>query len=669
MKSLFIVFILPIFFLFSGTLCAQSIHDEASDHKAFKKGERLFKNGNFIKAEEQFKILLDSGYRDNDLITLQAQVYLELHEPHSCKDVILLSEKRNEDLDYLLAISHYYLEEFGDALRELDLVKDTATYHVDDMRRRIKNSIEHYRDAEGYVVQNFGPEVNTKFREYSAVMYNDFNHLLYTSRNDSSEYADHDGLAYETIHGTTIDSLNNWHMADKFNFHMGHEKKHDATVQVYQEGMKLVTYHDGRLFTSHLVDGTWEEDGPLDIHGFDGFDTSCFLADDESFIIFASDFHSFGHNIDLYVSYKQPDSTWSEPEGIAELNTDYDEDAPFLAADSTLYFSSRGHGSLGGYDVFKSTYDKRRKKWRKPVNLDYPINTVAEDTYFSTYGKVGYVSSTRVGGYGSLDLYRVLLFNKIMIEGTLVDEETKEPIPYAQIELVYDSLYFRNYTDKEGKYEFFVPVNKEMKITFLKDGKVLNTDTYYADAFFREENNRGYNFQIPSEADAAKRAADKSAEPKFIHIDVQNKFEEDPHITAIANDEVSDWSDSLKNHYEERRIANAPPGPGMVTVYLDYNSSVLSTSAEDVLRALYNDILIHTKFKIEVSGHTDPVGSQGFNQRLSLKRAKVVAEFLFKQGLEKDNVEVVGHGEMKLIDKTNSEEANAKNRRVEIKFD
>lgn len=660
---------IPIFFFLVITVItnssyAQEVQDAASSHKSYKKGARLFKNGNFVKAEEQFQMLLDSGYRDNDLIAYQAQVHLELHEPHSAKDVILLSPKRDQDLDYLLAISHYYLEEFDDARRELSLVTDTATFHVDEMRRRLEDVAHHYHDAQGYVIQNFGSEVNTKYREYAPVMYDGFKELLFTTRNDSSEYTAHDGLAFEAIHDTSIDSLNQWHVADPFDFHTSHEKRHDATVQVYRNHTKLITFHEGRLFKSHLVDHTWEEDGPLELHDVEATDTHCHIADDESSIIFASDFQSFGHDLDLFVSYKQEDNTWSEPEALTELNTDFDEDSPFLAGDSTLYFSSRGHNSLGGYDVFKTTYDSKKKKWRKPINLDYPINTVSEDIYFSTYGKVGFISSTRVGGYGSLDLYRILLFNEIMINGTVVDEQTKDPIPNAQIEIVYDSLYFRTYTDKDGKYEMFVPVNKNMKITVLDGKKKVSQGEYFLDVFFREQDNLAFDFEIPS----AGAVTPPTSGAQLIHVEMKNDFEEKPYIKSIAKDEISSWSDSLKNYYEQVRIANAPPGPGMVTVYLEFNSSELSPSVKNVLNELYEDLLKDGKYKVEISGHTDPRGSQSYNQRLSLRRANVVGEFLFGHGLKKDKAKVVGYGETKLIDPSDSEEAHAKNRRVEIRY-
>lgn len=660
-----LLIVLTMFFSY-----AQNGVVKVSEHKDFKKGVRLFKNGNFVKAEEQFQLLLDSGYRDNILLTYQAQVHLELHEPHAAKDVIMLSKKRNQDLDFLLAVAHYYLEEFDEAMKELMLVSDTGSYHVEDMKKRIRNSIKHYHDAKGYVIQNFGPEVNTKFQEYAPVMFHGFDELLFTSRNDTSEYTAHDGMAFEQIHDTSIDSINRWHVADPFEFHTGHEAKHDATVQAYQGGKKLITYHDGRLFKSHLVDNVWEEDGPLAIHDFEhGMDTHCFIADDESFVIFASDFHSYGHDLNLFVSYRKNDSTWSEPEALDELNTLYDEDAPFLAKDSTLYFSSRGHGSLGGYDIFKSTYDKKNKKWSKPVNLDYPINTVSEDIYFSTYGKVAFVSSTRVGGYGSFDLYRILLFNEFMIEGLVKDKKTGEPIPYCQIEIEYDSLYFRTYSNDKGHYEMYVPVNKEMKVKFIQHDEELYSDNYYVDVFFREKDDRIYNFEIPIDKGASKtRGVNPKKKANLIHIEMHNDFDDVKFIKSIAKNEISHWSDSLKNFYEERRLKEYMPGPGKVTVYFNLNSTELDASVTNILNELNKKFKVKKDFTIEIAGHTDPRGSRAYNQKLSVSRAESVAEYLFSLGLGKDNVKVIGYGEDRLIDNSNSESSHAKNRRVEVSF-
>ncbi|WP_109830307.1 OmpA family protein [Reichenbachiella versicolor] len=673
MKTLLTTILILMCLLGTELSFAEKKQDSALSNKSFKKGVRLFNSGNFIQAEKQFQVLLDSGYRDLDLIAIQAQVHLELHAPHAAKDVILLTDERNEDLDFLLAVSHYFLEEFDEAYKELMLIKDTAAYHVDDMKRRIDYAKQHYRDYKGYVIQNFGPEVNTKYREYAAVMFHGTGELLYTTRNDSSEYTAHDGMAFETIHDTSIDSLNAWHVADPFEFHTRHEKRHDATVQVYDDGKKLITFHNGRLFKSHLENGAWEEDELIDIHGEDGVDTHCFIADDESFIIFASDFRSHGRDLDLFVSYKQTDGTWGKAIPMDELNTEFDEDAPFLAEDSTLYFSSRGHHSLGGFDVFKSTYDKTTKKWSKPENLDFPINTVSEDIYFSIHGKVAYISSTRKGGYGSLDLYRVMMFNEFKIEGLVLNDKTKEPIPDCQIEIEYDQFYFRTYSDENGHYEMFVPVNENMVMTFNKDGKKLHQEKYYVDVFFREKDDHVYNFHVPHVVGAptANANLEDGEEPTLIHMEMHNEFDPQSFVVSISHDKVGHWSDSLKNFYEEKHIAYLArtDKSGQSSLFFDFNSHSLSESGEHMLKQLYSSILEGGEYRVAIKGHTDTRGSHTYNKKLSLKRAHAVAKYLHRLGVKHHDVAVEGMGETDLMHHDDSETAHAKNRRAEIFYE
>ena len=104
---------------------------------------------------------------------------------------------------------------------------------------------------------------------------------------------------------------------------------------------------------------------------------------------------------------------------------------------------------------FQTSYDSISQKWNEPKNLGYPINTVAEDTYFTIDGKLGYLSSTRTGGFGSLDVYRVFLFNKVSVAGQLLDSASN-PIADAEVNIKYDSTNLRTYTDGNGAYELLV---------------------------------------------------------------------------------------------------------------------------------------------------------------------------------------------------------------------
>ena len=114
---------------------------------------------------------------------------------------------------------------------------------------------------------------------------------------------------------------------------------------------------------------------------------------------------------DIYKVMRLPNGKWSRAINLgATVNTPYDEDAPFIYTDKkTLYFSSRGHQNMGGYDVFKTVYEKRA--WTTPENLKYPINTVQDDIFFvlSASGKIGYYSSAREGGFGGEDIYKIVL--------------------------------------------------------------------------------------------------------------------------------------------------------------------------------------------------------------------------------------------------------------------
>ena len=87
---------------------------------------------------------------------------------------------------------------------------------------------------------------------------------------------------------------------------------------------------------------------------------------------------------DIYVAHKKADNTWSFPESLGEVvNSSADEDFPFMDPDGhTLYFSSNGHNSIGGYDLFKTVYNPDNKLWSDPENLGIPINTSGDDFLF-----------------------------------------------------------------------------------------------------------------------------------------------------------------------------------------------------------------------------------------------------------------------------------------------
>ncbi len=514
-----------------------------------------FENGNFIEARDKFKTLLKAEWNFNSTSSYLASCYLELDEPLKSYEVLTQVSEPDALNTYLRILSCYYLEFFEEAERLIVDFPDSTGLEIDDIRERVARAKESYSSGDGILVQNFGENINSENLEYSAVMYNDFNKLLFTSRKEESNVTDVDGLAFETIYSTEIDSADNWKKAIPLNIEAEKKRSHDATVQVYQAGNKMISYKDGQLYSSTLKDGVWSKDEDFVIHDGKGSDTHCFITPDEKTIFFASDYQSEGRHLDLFVSQKKEDGGWSEPEPLSMFNTEFDEDSPFLASDSTFYFSSRGHNSIGGFDVFKSTYDYELKTWGPPENMGYPINTVAEDIYYTTEGKLAYLSSTRLEGYGSLDLYRVYHFNKVKVEGRLVDDN-KQPISDALIDVKYDSTTLKSYTDAEGNYEIFVPINKKMHITFIKDSLNLFEGDYIANIFFKDENENEFNFFIDymsSDPEIIKSREDNKT-VKHINVDIKNDYEENPIIASVPKGEENSWSDSVNYVAKARKI-------------------------------------------------------------------------------------------------------------------
>lgn len=533
-----LIFALPLFLLMVAANPSYSQSLKAQEKTAL----RNFSNGNYVRAKNTFKVLYDSSYNQNSTSLYLAQCYFELHQPQKSYEV--LKSVTNPSLDhlFLLILSAYNIERFQEARKLIAEFPETEEFDLSELKEKVDKALKSYDQQKGFLVQNFGPDINTENWEYSAVMLNGFNKLLYTSREESSSNTAEDGLAYESIFETEIDSMDNWKKPEKLRLARQDNNAHNATVQIYQSGKKMISYRNGSLYISVYENGTWTKNEDLDIHSQPGSDTHCFMTDDEQTLFFASDFMSDGDDLDLFVTYRDAGGKWKEPIPLNVFNTPYDEDSPFLATDSTFYFSSRGHNSIGGYDIYKSTYDPALGSWSKPENMGYPINTVAEDTYYTTNGKLAYLSSTRKGGYGSLDLYRVFLFNKVKVEGILLDKD-QNPMTNAIIHVNYDSTTLNSYTDNKGYYEMYVPINKEMHIKFVKDSLNQFEGDYIANIFMKDENDNEFNFFIDylnsDDQDLGSQVV------KHINVDIKNDYQDNPVIKSTAPKMERIWADSL----------------------------------------------------------------------------------------------------------------------------
>ena len=145
--------------------------------------------------------------------------------------------------------------------------------------------------------------------------------------------------------------------------------------------------------------------------------------------------------LDLYVSYKTEEG-WAPLQLLpGKVNTDFDEAFPFLSSDGTLYFASKGHNSIGGYDIFKSEYDASSGQWGMPENLGFPINTPYDDFMFAieSNGKSAFFASDRSSKDGQVMVCRYVVepvVEKIIIktEEDFAEQAELQVTPGAEAE-------------------------------------------------------------------------------------------------------------------------------------------------------------------------------------------------------------------------------------------
>lgn len=346
-----------------------------------------------------------------------------------------------------------------------------------------------------FEIENLGPNVNSEYPDYSPVISVDENALFFTStrlRADSSNFGIFDrttGLHFEDIYVTYKDRNGNWQEPELLNINI---PGHNATVNVSVDGQVLYIYKDingGDIYESRLVGEIWSDPVPVSNRvNSPSWETHMAVTSDGNTKYFVSDRKGGLGGRDIYRINKLPDGSWSRPSNLGPtINTPYDEDAIFISPDNqTLYFSSKGHDSMGGFDIMYSTLDDNGE-WSDPVNIGYPINTTDDDVFFVTSpdGRRAYYSSVRESGYGEKDIYLIHLpdpqgVNLALLKGTIIPADG-EKIPDDIV------IYINNrktgtsqtYTPRarDGVFIVILPLCNHYDIVYHINGKVAARDT------------------------------------------------------------------------------------------------------------------------------------------------------------------------------------------------
>lgn len=467
----------------------------------------LFKANKFNPNNAQLNYRLGRCY-------LMNAVYKEESVPHLEK-ALKLNPNVAPDVLYHLGMAYHITMKFDKAIDAFNKYKTKLVSknpdELEDVNKRIeecKTAKELVAKPERVFIDNFNRPVNSKYPEYGAIISADESVMMFTSRRNTSTGADkmpEGSLDYfEDIYITKkVDGK--WTSPENMGAPINTDE-HDATTAVAPDAQSMIIYKDdkgdGNLYECKLVGSTWSKPKKMNKNiNTKAHESSASYSNDGKTLYFVSSKDGgFGHH-DMYVTQWNDElQDWGPATNLGPtLNTKYNEEAVLIHPDGkTLYFSSQGHKTMGGYDIFKST-KKDDGTWSEPKNLGYPINTIDDDVFFviNASGRRGYYSSFRSDGHGEKDIYKITFLGpekplQLSSEDNLIASIAK-PVSEKAIEKPVDALTKR-ITILKGVVrdaETLKPVGAELELIDIEENKTLAT-------FESNESTGKYLVSLPS---------------------------------------------------------------------------------------------------------------------------------------------------------------------------
>ena len=275
-------------------------------------------------------------------------------------------------------------------------------------------------------------EINSKQDDYTALINADETQMIFTSRREGSTggLKNDEGKYYEDIY-ISYKKDNKWSTPENIGENINTDRN-DACVTLSPDGMSLIIFRDdygiGNLYISHKDSSGWSKAVKLSKNiNSNSNETHAAFSHDGQKIYFISNIKDGFGGKDIYFSNKLPNGEWSFPQNIGDkINTKFDEEGVYVHPDGQkLYFSSKGHNSMGGFDIFYCNLIGD-SVWSAPKNIGYPINTTDNDVFavFSSDNKRAYYAANKKEGMGAYDIYQIDLMslperNNTIIKGYL----------------------------------------------------------------------------------------------------------------------------------------------------------------------------------------------------------------------------------------------------------
>jgi len=588
-------------------------------------GDRAYKAENYFFAIEHYKNALRFDKKDKEVPFLIAECYR------------MANEIKNADPWYAKALKMGYANEsiyiqYGTILRALERYPEAIDQYEAYLRLRpeepyIKWLIESCRLAQTwlekparYTVENI-KRFNTKNSEFGIAPMKTNAILLSSTRPEAmgTKLYGRLGEDFSDLFESYVDGQGKW---TKLRPVPGliNTTGNEGTPSLTTDGNTMyftrcnVKKGVCRLFkTTREITG-WSEPEPISIFGdtVDVGHPSISVNEDKLYFVANNAEGGYGGR-DIWFMNRTQDDTWEEPVNLGStVNTERDEMFPFIhASDTILFFASDGHPGMGGLDIFRSSGGG--SDWEQAQNMRNPINSGADDFGFTANPKLrnGFLVSSRLEGRGSDDIY---LWNfvpyRLSLKGQVIDDTTRKPLPGAVVRLLLeDSTYYETETDSQGAYSF----------------KIREDVRYVLEASVSRS-------KIPAGLHAGPAQ-------RLLYYPTDTSFD-----TYQTRDDI-DWVIDLP-------MKLVPTEEFLLTdILYDYDSSRLRPVSMVALDSLVRFLNKSPNISIAINSHTDSRGSDGYNRKLSQRRAQSVVDYLRSQGIDSTRLKAIGYGETRLLNR------------------
>ena len=578
-----------------------------------KKADKYFSRFEFVKAAEGYNKLVEKGKGSTYVYSQLAESYYNIFNTVEAERWYAKALETSEDAEMIYNYAQM-LKVNGKYDASNQQMERFASMRPSDNRASTYRNNPNYlpkllEQGNKFNIQN--ADFNSEQSDFGGT-FNDGKLFITSGRNDSRKTYGWNDEPFLDIYTIAKNSDGSYQEATLAN-NLINTKFHEGLVSFTPDGKTMFFSRESYfekdfekdtlsnthisqlyLFKATKLDGDWDTVETLTLNSENYSVKNPSVSPDGNTLYFASNMPGGYGNFDIYKVAINTDGTLGEPENMGQkINTEGQEMFPYSSSIDILYFSSNGHLGLGGLDVF---FTKEIDGKIAPIrNIGIPVNSNADDFAFIINEDTmeGFVSSNREGGKGSDDIYAIKKLQPlcdVLITTTVLDDKTRKPLSGASVSL-YDT-----------------------------DGRKMATKTTNADGLAE--------FIIACETDSKLEVILTDFDSKKITVKGSSAVENKVQISL----------DPIEKLIVENRIELAP-------IYFDFDKSNVTRQGAFELDKLVQIMNKYPDLVIYATSHTDYIGSNSYNLKLSDRRAKTTVQYIISKGIDEARISGMGKGE------------------------